>query len=100
MTRTAIPRALAVLLLATGCSLVQADVHFSEAAGRPDGAEPVLELQLADGSVVRVPSDAIDKRADGQGQAERGSATRRTVPRPRVHVFDALRPGAVASVRG
>lgn len=100
MSRAVAPRALMALLFGAVCGLSQADTPPPESPSLTGSVEAVLELPLADGSVVRVPSDSVAKRAEVQALSDRGAATRRTVPRPRAPMFDAHQPGAIASVRG
>jgi hypothetical protein len=100
MSRAITPRAWVALLVGAACGLSQADTPAPESASLSGNADTVLELALADGSVVRVPSDSVDKRAEVQALSDRGAAARRAVPRPRAPVFDAHQPGAIASVRG
>ena len=103
MTGAASPCALALLALWTSVAFAQGEPAADIGSVRASG-DLYLQLRLADGTTVKVPSDTVEQRlpsADGtaaEGQPFEGA--RRTVPRPRARLFDLDAPGAIASVRG
>ncbi|MDM0115491.1 hypothetical protein QTI66_25305 [Variovorax sp. J22R133] len=102
MNRIALSRAIALLALWTGAASAQLAVGADTTACTED--EPCLMLRLADDSVVRVPSESVEKRSsplDNAGHnGPMGDGSKRMAPRPRGRLFDLNSPGAIASVRG
>ncbi|MGR4868804.1 hypothetical protein ACIPRI_08020 [Variovorax sp. LARHSF232] len=107
MRRTIRSRCLAAVLpLLASAALAQAGMPPDGSAGAPVSDDAGMALQLADGTVVRVPAaNVAEKRFSGSYGATLDNASaiagpRRVPLRRRTQVFDARTPGAVASIRG
>ncbi len=100
---SAVLRALALAALAALAALGHAGAQAQVAPARADPAGNAIRLRLADGSIIRI---ACDKAGPGCPVAAApenawisGSARRAPLKRG-AKLFDAGKPGVVASIRG